>query len=233
MALAGFRTWTDSGVFQIDSSYDQYSIIKKTKVYCNSTPSGFTVGYGIGQTKITSNAPIIVAVKGANSNPVTILAINQSGNDYTIIVSSSVNTYVEVYIYTYYIPQKTKAGMNIYNEEGRLVFSSAVPPLIITKLYNHYADGYKNETISVADNPPSNYAVVIPPPVIGKVYFGLGATYEFWEAYFYTVNSTGYYSQKAVYKQLAAPVARLSYDSGLFGTVMLVDVSNINSFDWS
>lgn len=236
MAQAGFKTWTENGVLQLDANYDNYSLLKKVKVTCQGNIF-FSMGYGYADVQVKSQHPIFVALKGTYiGQKVFLHYVTKSNDTYTARVIGNVNSEVEVYIYSKAPVYKSKNGLNIYKENGEIAFSSEVPYLWLDNIVYVDASIYGGQVIK-STNENDQIAICVPPM------FSYCNTYINIEigSFTYSPFQTNPLIYQGDYYQLTVNRENIFLETHgnpiadnylLFGSFVLVDIRNTLSINW-
>lgn len=236
MANAGFKTWTDEGVMQLDANYENYSLLKKIK----GTFKGdifFQFGYGYLDITLTYKYPIFVALRGTYLGQKLFQHYIIKKNDtYTIRIIGNVNTEVEVYIYSKGPTYKAKNGLNIYDASGTLTFSSATPYLWLDTIVN-ITPSYSTGGQIIKSNNNNQVAVCIPPMTSffrdSPNLQGPNITYFPFSSFPLIYNESYYQivvnAENLFFSTDGFPVAD---NYAIFGSFVLVDVRNTEGVNW-
>jgi len=234
MSEAGFKTRTDSGVMQLDSNYENYSLLKKVK---GTLKGDIIFQFGYGYLDITANYkdPILVAIKGTYTGQKVFhyYTLKNSDNTYSIRVIGSVNTEVEVYIYSNAPIFKAKNGLNIYDDTGQLTFSSETPYLWLDNIVNVTPQDVFGGQVIASRNNNSQIAICMPPMTSflrgQPILYSLKPFASFPAIY----NGTSYQlvrqAENLFYIMDGLPVAD-SYV--VYGSFILVDIRNTTGMNW-
>lgn len=228
MANAGFTTWTDSGVLQIDANFNNFQLVKKSRVKCTEGEASIGPFYE-GETYFYSKQPIFVAIKNPSDDaPCYLRTVNNDGSKWTIRVGvRTPNQIIEVYIFS---TGKTslpynKCGLVIYDEQGNPIFSSSVPYLNIQSIHNI------NGITTVNNLPESTYAIA--PPFFATGMYRQQPNWRIITCSVFTVTSKGFTVGELLWKRIGGTVDFEVYNIDIRGQAIIVDVSNAVNFDWS
>ena len=233
---AGLKTKTDTGILQLDSNYENYSLLKKVRGTCVGNII-FSFNYGYLDITVISENPIFVAVKGTYIGQKLILYyVSKNNNQYTMRVMATKNTEVEVYIYSRAPSFKSKNGLNIYTENGDIAFSSEVPYLWLDNIVNVSPSNSGGQIIRSLNNndqlaicmPPLTSSLASSPSIDigGFTYFPFQANPLVYNGDYYQITTN---RENIFFEGNGFPVADNYY---IFGSFALVDVRNTASFNW-
>jgi|GEM_PF-4188557 len=144
--MDGFWSLTDNGIFQIDGTTVNYSLRQHQTL---ATVAGSLIGFSTSLVNFSFSAVYPIVAIYAPDRPVTMLQCVSSGaNSWTAqFWSSGGQTQFEVFVFdrTDNIGDSSNVGLKVYNEQGQLIASAAVPMLRPIAFIQGQAGGFSME----------------------------------------------------------------------------------------
>lgn len=227
MSNAGFTTWTDTGILQIDANFKNFQLVKKTQVKCTEGDADIGPFYE-GEAYLSGTQPIFVAIRNVGDDITCYLrTLYNDGGKWIIRVGARTpNQFVEVYIFSVgQISLPSSCGLVVYDEHGEPVFSSAVPYLNIHSIYNI------NGITTINNLPVSKYALA--PPFFATGTYRQPPNWRIITCSVFNVTSTGFTVGELLWKRLGGTVDFEVYNIDIRGQAIMIDISNTDDINWS
>lgn len=169
----GFQVINDFGSYQIDDYYQNLFLDKKVRINKTSLkkyPQGNFYYYDLS---FVSDTPPVVAVGVYDGVSTACYGLKQSKNQYTAkIIASSNNQDVDVYVFNTLNGSSSTYGLQVFDENGKLIFDALKKPLRLVGIQNQ--NSKDNPTLTQG----RTYAVCHNQYAISRQYFPIDVSTE-------------------------------------------------------
>ena len=145
----GFQAFNDNGTIQFDTTTPNYAFVSKGTVTSNNDYSFFWPNGSHYFLLGIANTQTDIVVLRCNTSPVTLGSITNDGDPF-ILVGNNSSQVVDYWVFRTFATQSPigNFGMELYNSDSTLAYSTAYKPLLVEQMVNvTLTSGYSN-TIS-------------------------------------------------------------------------------------